>query len=107
MRVSGDRQEAWLQVTTLARDIGEVVTWVSNYGGQESYFMNPLNRLRMDGTGDTATAMQTVGHKSERMLKRFNVIVRRTSSQQHHEVTRISKLIHQYRLPIQQRCPFL
>jgi hypothetical protein len=35
MRVSGDGQEAWFQVTTLVDDIGGVVNWVSNYGGQD------------------------------------------------------------------------
>ena len=35
MRISEDRQEALFQVTTLVHDTGEIVTWVSNFGGQD------------------------------------------------------------------------
>jgi hypothetical protein len=30
-----DRQEAWFQVTTLMHNTGDIVGWVSNYGGQD------------------------------------------------------------------------
>jgi hypothetical protein len=33
MSISGDRQHAWFQASTLTYDIGGAVTWLSNYGG--------------------------------------------------------------------------
>jgi hypothetical protein len=33
MSISGDRQDAWFQATTLTYDIGRAVTWLTNYGG--------------------------------------------------------------------------
>lgn len=44
MRISKDRQEAWFQVTTLVRNTGKAVTWVSNYGGVDFVIHEAIQR---------------------------------------------------------------
>ena len=55
MTVSEDRREARFQVTTLADDMGQAVTWVTNYSGKDMVLHESIKPTDQERTNDTKT----------------------------------------------------